>query len=67
VFGGREAAKDAISNFMSLKENNEKEFTTDKKQMKKSTYPQIRVVSTPEFTLPGGRSRWFRYLYSTGI
>jgi len=67
VFGGKEGVKDAISNFMALKENNEKEFSIDKKQMKKARFPQIRITSTPEFTLPGGRSRWFRYLYSTGI
>lgn len=67
VFGGKEGVKDAISNFTSLKENNEKEFAIDKKQMKKSRLPNVRIVSTPEFTLPGGRSRWFRYLYSTGI
>ena len=67
VFGGKEGVKDAIENFRSLKENNEKEFERDKKQMKKAVFPSIRVVSTPEFTLPGGRSRWFRYLYSTGI
>jgi hypothetical protein len=67
VFGGKEGVKEAIANFTSLKENNEKEFAVDKKQMKKATFPQMRVTSTPEFTLPGGRSRWFRYLYSTGI
>lgn len=67
VFGGKEGAKDAFTNFTTLKDNNEKQFNEQKVKSKKFAYPGIKVVSTPEFTLPGGRSRWFRYLYSTGI
>lgn len=66
VFGGREGAKDAASNFMALKENSEKEFERDKKQIKKAVYPRMYMVVQPEFTLPGGKSRWFRYLFSSG-
>jgi hypothetical protein len=66
VFGGPDGAKSAIETLKSLKENNEKEFERDKKQIKKATYPRIAVVSTPEYTLPGGRSRWFRYLFGSG-
>lgn len=29
----------------------------------KKTLPGISQFVTPEYTLPGGRSRWFRYLY----
>jgi hypothetical protein len=67
IFGGPDRVKDAISTFQSLKENNEKEFERDKKQIKKAVYPRIGAIVAPEFTLPGGRSRWFRYLFSSGI
>jgi hypothetical protein len=66
VFGGAEGAKAAIETLKSLKENNEKEFAADKKQIKKAVYPKIAMVSTPEYTMPGSRSRWFRYLFGSG-
>jgi hypothetical protein len=31
----------------------------------KKTLPMMGVNVQPEFTLPGGRARWFRYLYTT--
>ena len=31
----------------------------------KKALPQIGIISVPEYTLPGGRSRWFRYLYAS--
>jgi hypothetical protein len=66
VFGGPDGAKAAIDTLKSLKENNEKEFERDKKQIKKAVYPKIGMTVTPEYTLPGGRSRWFRYLFGSG-
>lgn len=65
VFGSR--AEQAMSQLQSLKENNEKEFETEKVQVKRAQYPKIAAVVQPEYTLPGGRSRWFRYLYSSGV
>jgi hypothetical protein len=68
IFGGPDRVKDAISTFQSLKENFEKEFTEDKKTLKtKGSYPKISAIIQPEFTLPGGRARWFRYLFSTNV
>lgn len=68
IFGGREGAKDAIANFMKLKENKEKQFERDKKTLKtKGPYPKMHIISTPEYTLPGGRARWFRYLFSSQV
>jgi hypothetical protein len=68
VFGGKDRVKDAISTFQSLKENNEKEFEKDKATLKtKGPYPKISAIVQPAYTLPGGRSRWFRYLFSTGV
>jgi hypothetical protein len=34
-----------------------------RKDSKTKVLPAIFQISTPEYTLPGGRSRWFRYLY----
>jgi len=65
IFGPN--AKDAISGFERLKENNEKEFERDKKQIKKAFYPKVGAVVGSVYTMPGGRSRWFRYLYSSGV
>jgi len=31
----------------------------------KKALPATAMVVVPEYTLPGGRSRWFRYLYTT--
>lgn len=31
----------------------------------KKILPQISMHVTPEYTLPGGRSRWFRYMYKS--
>lgn len=66
VFGDPDRVQEIVGSLNTLKENHEKEFTADKKQIKKAVYPKIGVVVTPEYTLPGGRSRWFRYLFSTG-
>lgn len=36
------------------------------KNVKTKKLPPSSIIVTPEYTLPGGRSRWFRYLYKTG-
>lgn len=66
VFGGMEAAQKAFSNMETLKKNYEEEVTRLLEQKKFGKYPKIRSVVTPEFTLPGGRSRWFRYMFGGG-
>ncbi len=63
VFGGTEAAQKAFSNFETLKQNYHKDWEKLVEQKKFGPYPKTRMVVTPEFTLPGGRSRWFRYLF----
>lgn len=71
VFGGRDnpdRLKEAIELLKTLKENNEKEFTADKKTLKtKGLYPKTSVIVSPIYTMPGGRSRWWRYLFSGGM
>jgi hypothetical protein len=32
-------------------------------EAKKVRLPNIKTIITPEYTIPGGRSRMFRYLY----
>jgi hypothetical protein len=63
VFGGPEQAAKAFANFDTLKQNYEKDAEKLLEQKKLGPYPKSRMVVTPEFTLPGGRSRWFRYLF----
>ena len=64
VFGGSEAAQKAFSNFETLKQNYEKNWESLIEQKKYGPYVGLtQNIITPEFTLPGGRSRWFRFLY----
>jgi len=49
--------KDLLTDYMNL-------WTEISKNIKKQL-PSIALSVTPEYTLPGGRSRWFRYLYKT--
>jgi len=66
VFGGSEAAQKAISNMESLKKNYEEDLTSMLEQKKFGKYPRMRTITVPEFTMPGGRSRWFRYMFGGG-
>jgi hypothetical protein len=63
-FGGLERAREIFGNLETLKQNYTKTWETLLGQKKFGPYPQTRLVVTPEFTLPGGRSRWFRMLFS---
>lgn len=63
VFGGSEAAQQAAQAFEQLKQNYEKDWEKLLEQKKFGPYPRTRITVTPEYTLPGGRSRWFRYLF----
>jgi len=63
-FGGEDAARRAFGNMETLKQNHEKMWETLLGNKKLGPYPATRLIVVPEFTLPGGRSRWFRYLFS---
>jgi len=63
IFGGPEQAKQAFANFETLKQNYSSDWEKLLEQKKFGPYPTTRMVVTPEYTLPGGRSRWFRYLF----
>jgi len=66
VFGGSEKADQVFGNLETIKKNYEEELKTVYEQKKNQPYVGLtRAVIVPEYTLPGGRSRWFRYLFST--
>ena len=67
VFGGPDAAQQAFQNMETLKKNYEGDIDKAVEQKKYGPYVGLtRGIVTPEFTLPGGRSRWFRYLFKGG-
>jgi len=65
VFGGADEAAKIRGDLETLKKNYEGDWRLLFDLKKLGKYPQTRAISSPEFTLPGGRSRWFRYLFGT--
>ena len=67
IFGGAEAAKGIFTQMESLKKNYEETWKDGLDQKKLGPYRGLtKMVVVPEYTLPGGRSRWFRMLFSDG-
>jgi len=64
VFGGPERAQQVFSNLETLKKNYENDWDKMVDVKKFGPYPIGTNIVVPEYTLPGGRSRWFRYLFS---
>lgn len=60
---GGGGSANGLENFKYLKENYEKTFDELKENIKRAQWPNISMIVAPEFTMPGGRSRWFRYLF----
>ena len=56
VFGGKDGAQQAFSNFETLKQNYEKDWDKILENKKYGPWPKTRTTTTPEYTLPGGRS-----------
>lgn len=52
-----------IDNLKNLYAEYYEEWKEQANNVKKMRLPGIAQISLPEYTLPGGRSRWFRYLY----
>lgn len=65
IFGNPDEAQRAIGNFQGLYQEYNTLWVEVSKSIKKRL-PGMAQYVTPEYTLPGGRSRWFRYLYKTG-
>ncbi len=67
IFGGLQRANDIFQHMSDLKKDYEEWL--DKILEQKKWFPYLgltKTVTVPEFTLPGGRSRWFRYLFKGG-
>jgi len=67
VFGGEDMLSQVFGNFDSIKKNFETEWKLYFDEKKRGPYPSTMAVSVPEYTLPGGRSRWFRYVFGSGV
>lgn len=66
IFGEKpEDAQRFIDNCKSLYSDYATLWLEISKNIKKKL-PSISINVTPEYTLPGGRSRWFRYMYKGG-
>lgn len=64
VFGSPERAQSVFSNLDSLKKNYEESLKAMLDVKKNGPYAGLtKMIVVPEYTLPGGRSRWFRYLF----
>ena len=64
IFGSMERAQQVFGNWDTLKKDYESMFDKMLEQKKYGPYVGLtKTLTTPEFTLPGGRSRWFRYLF----
>jgi len=64
IFGGLDRANEIFAHMNELKKNYEDRL--DKMLEQKKNFPYLgltKTITVPEFTLPGGRSRWFRYLF----
>ncbi len=64
VFGGPDIAQKLMDVLDGQKKNYEEDVKTALDLKKYGNYHNLLAMSiTPEFTLPGGRSRWFRMLF----
>jgi hypothetical protein len=68
VFGGLKRAQEVFQQMDTLKKNFEERLDKMLEQKKNFSYMGLtKTITVPEYTLPGGRSRWFRYLYKSGV
>lgn len=65
IFGDREGASAARETFKALYEEYASIWNNMSKDIKK-ILPGIAQISIPEYTLPGGRARWYRYMFVSG-
>jgi len=59
------ATNQVIEHFKALLQDYTSLWDEVKKDVKTRKLPGMAQYVTPEYTLPGGRSRWFRYMYKT--
>jgi hypothetical protein len=63
IYGRPEEAQAALALWQDLYKSYQEIWTENAKNVKTRKLPGMAMYVTPEYTLPGGRSRWFRYLY----
>ncbi len=61
--GIEETARATQAKFEALYQSYNELWVEFGKNVKTRKIPPISQIAVPEYTLPGGRSRWFRYLY----
>lgn len=66
IYGRPEDAQNAASLYQDLYKSYQEVWVEFGKNVKTRKLPGIGLYVTPEYTLPGGRSRWFRYLFKGG-
>jgi hypothetical protein len=66
IYGRPEDAQNAAQLYQDLYKSYQETWVEFGKNVKTRKLPGIAMYVTPEYTLPGGRSRWFRYLYKSG-
>ncbi len=62
IFGDKDAAAAARQTFQTLYEEYAAIWNNMSKDIKK-VLPNISQISIPEYTLPGGKARWYRYMF----
>ena len=65
IYGNPEQVSAVVANFQDLYKQYFDLWNEVREDIKKQL-PAIAQYVTPEYTLPGGRSRWFRYMYKGG-
>ena len=66
VYGRPEEAQAALAVWQDLYKSYQELWIEAAKNVKTRKLPGMLINVTPEYTLPGGRSRWFRYLFKSG-
>ncbi len=59
-------AYDAVSNLRDTAKMYKEDFDALLKSLPQAQYPKIGSITVPEFNMPGGRSRFFRYIWGKG-
>ncbi len=68
IFGSLERSSKVFNQMETAKKNYEEARDKMLEQKKYGPYVGLtRTITVPEFTLPGGRSRWFRMLFKSGV
>lgn len=69
IFGepGSQGVSSAGDRWTNLYQQYSELWLTVSTNVKTKKLPQIGQIVIPEYTLPGGRARWYRYMYTTGM